>query len=129
MIRVDVKKQSNYPVNVTKVKKELKSFLESKGLVSDFSVSVSFVSEKAMRELAKKFLGEKNSVHNVLTFPESEVRGDFEYPSTLALPLGEIVVCFPEVVREAKKEGKLIDLKVSELVEHGALHLLGEHHE
>jgi probable rRNA maturation factor len=129
MIRVYIKKQSNYPVNVTGIKKELKSFLESKGLVSDFSVSVTFVSEKAMKELSKKFLGEKDSVHNVLSFPESEVRGDFEYPTGLPLSLGEIVICFPEALEEAKKEGKLTDLKVSELVKHGALHLLGEHHE
>ena len=129
MIKILVKKQSNYPVNSSAVKKELNAFLIEKGLVSDFTVSVSFVGEKAMRDIAKKFLGEKNSIHNVLSFPEAEVKGEFAYPSSVSLPLGEIVVCFPKVVEEANKEGKLIDLKVTELVKHGALHLLGEHHE
>ena len=129
MIRVYIKKQSNYPVNVPLIKKELKGFLEQKGLVSDFSVSVSLVSEKVMKNMSAKFLGEKNGLHNVLSFPESEVRGDFKYPSELPLPLGEITVCFPVAVEEAKKEGVLINTKVIELVKHGALHLLGEHHE
>lgn len=43
--------------------------------------------------------------------------------------LGEIVVCFPVVLKEAKLEGKLIEEKVLELVGHSALHLLGIHHE
>ncbi len=128
MISVYVKKQSNYPVNATTIKRELRTFLESKGLVSNFSVSISIIGEKAMKNVSKKFLREKDTVHNVLSFPESEVRGDFEYPSSLPLPLGEIIVCYPEALEEAKKEGKLIDAKVNELVKHGALHLLGEHH-
>jgi ssRNA-specific RNase YbeY (16S rRNA maturation enzyme) len=45
------------------------------------------------------------------------------------LHLGEIVVCYPKVVEEAKNEDVLIDDKVYELVEHGAFHLLGIHHE
>lgn len=128
MIKVFIKKQGAYAINVSLVKRELKSFLEGKGLVSDFTVFVSFVGEKAMQDLAKKYLGE-NSVHNVLSFPENELRGEFAYPKDQTLPLGEIVVCYPKIVEEANQEGKLIDNKALELVKHGALHLLGEHHE
>ena len=128
MIQVNVKKQSNYPIKVSVVKKQLKSFLKEKGLVSDFSVNVSFVNEKTMLKLATKFLGEKDTMHSILSFPEAEVKGDFEYPSGTPLPLGEIVICYPELINEAKEEGVLIDSKINELVEHGALHLLGEHH-
>ncbi len=129
MISIHVKKQSNYPVSAPVIKKDLKNFLKDKGLVSDFTVDVSLVGEEAMKELAEKFLGEKDSVHNVLSFPESEVRGEFGYPPKLPLPLGEIVVCFPKALEEAKEEGVLINTKVSELVLHGALHLLGVHHD
>jgi rRNA maturation RNase YbeY len=128
MIHVYVKKQSNHPVKVTVVKKTLREFLQKQGLVSDFSVNVSFVGEKAMKDVSKNFLGERDSLHSVLSFPESEVRGNFEYPSKLPLPLGEIVICYTEAVEEAKNEGKLIDTKIIELIKHGATHLLGEHH-
>ena len=127
MIKIFVKKQGNFAVNVSKVKKELTSFLESKGLVSDFSVTVAIVGEKVMKDISVKFLGDA-SVHNVLSFTESEVKGEFLYPKDETLPLGEIILCYPKIVEEANKEGKLIDTKALELVKHAALHLLGEHH-
>src|SRR3989344_6896306 len=126
MIKIFVKKQGNFAVNVSKVKKELTSFLESKGLVSDFSVTVAIVGEKVMKDISVKFLGDA-SVHNVLSFTESEVKGEFLYPKDETLPLGEIILCYPKIVEEANKEGKLIDTKALELVKHAALHLLGEH--
>ena len=36
---------------------------------------------------------------------------------------------FDELIAEAKKENKLIEEKALELIEHGAMHLLGIHHE
>jgi probable rRNA maturation factor len=129
MIKVNVKKQSSYPIKATVLKNELKKFLEKRGLVSDFTVNVSVVGRKAMSDMSKKFLGENNSLHTVLSFPESEMRGDFEYPPKTDLSLGEIVICYPEVVEEAKEEGKLLEPKIIELIKHGAKHLLGEHHE
>lgn len=128
MIKVYVKKQSNYPVSVTKIRKKLKDLLVKKGIVSNAEVVVSIVGEKNMIDLSKKFLNDE-SLHNVLSFPEAEVKGEFLYPQDELIRLGEIVICYQKVVEEAKKEGKLIDNKVLELVEHGALHLLGEHHE
>ena len=127
MIKIFVKKQGNFAVNISKVKKELTAFLESKGLVSDFSVTVAIVGEKVMKDISVKFLGDA-SVHNVLSFTESEVKGEFLYPKDETLPLGEIILCYPKIVEEANKEGKLIDTKALELVKHAALHLLGEHH-
>ena len=44
------------------------------------------------------------------------------------MQLGEIVVCFPVALKEAKIENKLIEEKVLELVGHSGLHLLGIHH-
>lgn len=128
MIKIYVKKQGNYPVSAPKIKKHLKLLLEKKGIVSDSLVNVSFVGEEKMRKLAKKYLRE-SSIHNVLSFPEAEVRGEFVYPQDNIIRLGEIVICYKKVVEEAKKEGKLIDKLVLELVEHAALHLLGEHHD
>ncbi len=128
MIKIYVKKQGNYPVSAPKIKKHLKDLLKKKGIVSDSLVNVSLVGEEKMKELAKKYLGER-SVHNVLSFTDSEVRGEFIYPPDNLIRLGEIIICYKKVVEEAKKEGKLIDEKVIELVEHGALHLLGEHHD
>lgn len=128
MVKVSVVKQSNYPVSATKIKKKLANFLVGQGIVSDAEVSIAIVGEKKMLELGKTYLKD-NILHNVLSFTPTEVKGNFVYPADGLLHLGEIIACFPKVVEEAKSEGVLIDDKVYELVEHGALHLLGIHHE
>ena len=128
MIRVSVKKSSNYPVSIKKIKKSLSTLLEQRGIVSRAEASVALVGEKTMLDLAKKYLKD-NKVHSVLSFPASEVKKKFIYPADDVIRLGEIVVCYPKAVEEAKEEGKLIETKIEELIEHGALHLIGIHHE
>lgn len=129
MITVRFKKQSNYPVNGRKLKGKLVDFLKKHGIVSDAEVSVAVLSEKKMLELSKKYLKESPpKLHNVLSFTYEE-DGGFVSPPDGKLNLGEITVCYKKVVEEARKEGKLIQDKTEELVLHGALHLLGIHHE
>ncbi|MFH1863345.1 MAG: rRNA maturation RNase YbeY [bacterium] len=136
MIKVDVVKQSNYPVSSTNIKKALRELLIKQGIVSDAEVSVAIVGEKKMLEVGRKYLKDK-VLHNVLSFTPDEARyqtvpGEaiekFIYPDDKLVHLGEIVVCYPKAVEEAKREDKLIEEKVRELVEHGAMHLLGFHH-
>ena len=129
MIKVFVKKQGNYPVNARKVKEKVKDVLRKGGIVSDAEVSVFFTGEKKIIELAKRYLKEKKPIHSVLSFSETGGSEKFPYPPDNVIRLGEIVICYPKMVGEATKEGKLIEEKVMELVEHGALHLLGIHHE
>ncbi len=128
MIKVNVSKQSNFPVKSSLIKKRLRDFLTKEGIVSDCVVSVAVVGESKMFEISKRHLKDK-VLHNVLSFTESELKGSFVYPPDGKIYLGEIIVCYPKVVEEAKEESVLIDERVSELVEHGALHLLGKHHE
>ncbi|MCJ7805681.1 rRNA maturation RNase YbeY [Patescibacteria group bacterium] len=129
MIKVNVAKQSNFPVDPSKLKKAISEFLTKNGIVSDAEVSVAIVGEKRMLELGKKYLHDSGSgVHNVFSFTTDELPGKFVFPPDNIIHLGEIVICFPKVVEEAKKEGVLIDDKVKELAEHACLHLMGVHH-
>ena len=128
MIKVNITKQSNYPVSSVNVKKFLQDFFPKHGIVSDSTVSVSFVNEAKMKEIGKKYYKKDSRVHNVFSFVESEVKG-FKSVDTKFINLGEIIMCFPVILKEAEKEGKLIEEKVLELIEHSALHLLGIHHE
>jgi probable rRNA maturation factor len=45
------------------------------------------------------------------------------------LPLGDVVICAPEVAREAKEQGKTLTAHWAHLVIHGTLHLQGFDHE
>lgn len=128
MVKVSVTKQSNYPVGVAVIKKKLAAFLLKQGIVSDAEVSVALVGEKKMLDLGRQYLKDRD-LHNVLSFTPNEVKGQFVFPPDKLIHLGEIVVCYPKAVEEAKEQNVLIDERVYELVEHGALHLLGIHHE
>ncbi|MFM7397248.1 MAG: rRNA maturation RNase YbeY [Gammaproteobacteria bacterium] len=62
---------------------------------------------------------------NVLSFPApSGTRG-----GRAARSLGDIVICAPIVVREARQQDKDVDHHWAHLVVHGVLHLLGYDHE
>ncbi len=126
MIKVKISKQSNYPISGVKVRGYLQQFFKENGIVSNAECHVSFVGEAKMLSLAKKYYKDTR-LHNVFSFVESEVP-EWKHPQD-TIYLGEIVVCFPVVLKEAKQEGKLIEEKVLELVGHSALHLLGIHHE
>jgi len=134
MIQVYVKKQSNYPVKASELKKKLSEFFKKQGIVSDAHVSVALIGEKKMLELSKKYLKD-NTLHNVLSFSPDDAKdlsvqqAGFSYPPDGKIDLGEIVICFPVALEEAKKEGKRINTKIEELMLHAALHLLGIHHE
>jgi probable rRNA maturation factor len=128
MIKVSVNKQSNYPVKVPAIKKKLAEFLVKSGIVSDAEVSVAIVSEAKMMEIGNKYLKDKK-LHNVLSFVPSEIKGGFVFPPDNKIHLGEIIVCYPMAVKESEEENILIDERVCELIEHGATHLMGIHHE
>jgi probable rRNA maturation factor len=58
----------------------------------------------------------KNRATNVLSFPYGDGEGD-------------VVLCHPLVVREARAQGKTIAAHYAHLVVHGLLHLRGYDHE
>lgn len=128
MVNVSITKQSNYPVKTAPIKKKIAAFFAKNGIVSDAEVSIAIVGEKKMMEIGQKYLKDKK-LHNVLSFTTDEAKNYFVLPPDKVIHLGEIVVCYPKAVEESKEENVLIDERVYELIEHGALHLLGIHHE
>jgi probable rRNA maturation factor len=128
MVKVYVSKQSGYAVSTSKIKSALIEFFQKEGIVSDADVCVAFVGEEKMMELSRRYLKD-SKLHNILSFPTTEVKSEFRYPPDEILHLGDIVICYPKILEEANDEGKLIDEKAVELAIHGALHLLGKHHD
>ena len=79
-----------------------------------------------MAKLNKQYR-DKEGTTNVLSFPLSE--GMPSYLPTDILRLGDIVISYPMVIKEASQQELMVDDRVDELVRHGMLHLLGLHHE
>lgn len=138
MINVLVSADSRFPVCRPKIRETVKKLLLQKRITSDVEVSVLICGARKSRELAKKYLND-DKPHNVLSFPLADegeelvfptgrmVKGFVEFQNGL-LVLGDIVVCYSLAQEEANTDNVLVIEKICELVEHGLLHLLGEHH-
>jgi len=87
---------------------------------------VILTSDRAIRTLNRRWRGRDKST-NVLSFPAPSAR---KKPWRGApRHLGDIVLAYETVAREARAEGKPLDHHLAHLALHGFLHLLGYDHE
>jgi probable rRNA maturation factor len=96
------------------------------GLVADYpsEVSLLFADDETIRGINAEWRG-KDKPTNVLSFPAFPLR-----PGMAPKPLlGDIVLAFETVAREAQAEGKPFSNHLSHLIAHGLLHLFGHDHE
>lgn len=130
MFRILISRQSRYPADTKTLKKRVKDTLLEHNLTGG-EVSIALIGERKMKELSKRHLGEQNRLHEVLSFPALETKGErnFAAPEEELLMLGDIVICYPEARKIAMKRNRMVDDVLGELAEHGTLHLLGIHHE
>jgi len=89
----------------------IRPFIDSKKLV------VAITNEKRMRELNGQFR-KKNYATDILSF-EAVEKGE----------LGQLILCWPVVKKQAKEHGLTLEEEAGYLVLHGILHLLGLDHE
>lgn len=125
-IKVLIFVESRYKVNRKKIKSTIESLLKEKGITGSAEVSVAIVGDRKMRKLHKKYKGEDKTT-NVLSFPLSE--GESTVLPSDILRLGDIVVSYPQVIKEASRDDMMVDDKIEELITHSTLHLLGLNHE
>lgn len=132
MINVLIHTDTRYPVNRKIIRKAVEETLKNnKASNLSAEVSVAVVGSRKMRDLSEKYLKDDKR-HQVLSFSFediSESRQGFVGLPDDVLRLGEIVLCWPEVIEEASRDDEMVDDKVYELTSHGVEHLLGKHHE
>jgi probable rRNA maturation factor len=98
------------------------ALLDNEAPPSEISVVLS--DDEHIRELNKHHRG-MDKPTNVLSFPAARMKT----PAGAARILGDIVLAFETVEREAAEESKPFENHLSHLVVHGVLHLLGYDHE
>lgn len=122
MISVLIYSEPRYKVSRKVLREKTSDFLAQANL-DDVEVSLSIVGTRKIKSLNKDYR-HKDSITDVLSFPQESPRD----PDGI-LRLGDVVICYPVAVDEARVENKMVDEKIWELIEHGLRHLLGEHHE
>lgn len=97
---------------------------EELGIEADSELSLYFTGDETIRSLNADWRG-KDKPTNVLSFPAMDI-GRGEKPGPL---LGDVVLAFETVSREAHESGKPLNDHLTHLIVHGFLHLLGYDHE
>ena len=90
-------------------------------------VSVVLASDAMVHEMNRQYRGQDKPT-NVLSFATLDDE-DAPLPEGAPLLLGDVVLAFETVVREAGEQGKPLADHFGHLVVHGVLHLLGFDHE
>lgn len=134
MANVLIHTDTRYPVNRKIIRKAIEdTFKKLKIENADFEVSVAVVGQRKMKALTNAYL-QDNKKHQILTFAledvnqNADIKGFVNQPDSI-LRLGDIILCWPDVLVEASRDEMLVDEKVCELVSHGVEHLMGKHHE
>lgn len=93
----------------------------------DAELSVILTSDRAIRTLNRRWR-DRDKPTNVLSFP-TPAPALGKLPRGAPRHLGDIVIAYETVAREARAAGKPLDHHVAHLALHGFLHLLGYDHE
>jgi probable rRNA maturation factor len=88
-------------------------------------LAISLLDDAEQRQLNRDWRG-VDAPTNVLAFPAWEPGA--EIPPGAPLLLGDVVLAFETVAREADEQGKPLSDHLSHLIVHGVLHLLGYDH-
>ena len=118
--------ESRYKINKKRIRGTVGNVLAKHQINGSIEVSIAVVGDRKMRSLSRKYKGE-DKTRNVLSFSLTE--GTSSHLPESVLRLGDIVISYPVVIKEAAAEEVLVDDKIDSLIEHGLNHLLGINHE
>jgi probable rRNA maturation factor len=115
-----INRQKKHPVR-TKSFERLLGELCARYRLADPEVTLSFVGERAIRTLNRKFR-KKDKPTDVLSFSLGEKGADGKFY------LGDIVIAVPVAFRQSRAKGHGLDRELRLLAIHGFLHLIGYDH-
>jgi probable rRNA maturation factor len=106
--------------------------LVAQGVGDDVEIGLVIASQQRVQELNKTYRG-KDEPTDVLAFAAGEEAGaglpPFVQPPDGILHLGEVVIGYPQAVKQAEEHMHSIVREVAILIIHGVLHLLGYEHD
>jgi probable rRNA maturation factor len=109
-------------INLKKIAKLMEQAARLLKIKAIFEVSILVVGDSKIRSLNKKYRF-KDKVTDVLSF--SQLEGPVMVDPSGQRNLGDIVVSWPQVKRQAVKYGFTAEKELAFLIIHGLLHLLG----
>ncbi len=120
----------------------VRSAIQGQDVADGSSIGMMVTGDETVRELNRDYRGIDETT-DILSFsfhhegeyhgeddPGTEFRLDegFPLPPDEAPDLGELVISYPQALRQAEEAGRPVEQEIAHLVAHGVLHLLGYDH-
>ncbi len=138
MVNIIVNSDPRYPVNKQAIQSTVLEVLQHHKITSNVEIGVAIVGDRKMHEFNKKYRGIDETT-NILSFALEDPVGTsqlqhiprvgFVKAPDNVLRLGDILISYPQIIKDASQEGTSIEEELRYLVEHGLKHLLGLHHD
>ena len=129
-IEVSVEEEFRGLVDEDWARKIAQKVLKAEGVTSPYEVSLVFTDSETVQRLNRDYRGvdEPTDVLAFYMLPQKEADSSFVLPPDGVLRLGEVIISYPQAVKQAKEQGHSIDRELALLIIHGMLHLLGDDH-
>lgn len=130
---INISNLTKYKIVKAVFTKTAQSILQDTKLSGIVELDLIFCGSIFMRRLNNKYRS-IDSVTDVLSFPLSQIekgrktRKTFPSPTDIPLLLGDIAICYPAAIRQAKENNITINKEINNLFQHGLRHLVGFHH-
>lgn len=135
-----IKNFTNFKINekfLRRAEKEAIENIPAIKKIADLEIDLAIAGEKRMRRLNRTWRG-KDRVTDVLSFGnqkpipsnrDKNPKVKFIFAPNNIFHLGEIIVCYPSAVKQARESGHSLGKEMAVLLIHGILHLAGYNHE
>lgn len=138
MINIVVNADPKYPISKLGIQATVLEILKQHRISGNLEIGVNVVGDRKMHEINKKFRGQDGPT-NILSFPLEDPSGSaslqhvpkvgFVKSPDKVLRLGDILISWDQIIKDAAIEGVSVEEELRFLVEHGTRHLLGIHHD
>lgn len=140
MINIIVNSDPKYPISKLGIQATVLDILKQHRIHGNLEIGVTVVGDRQMHEINKKFRGQ-DATTNILSFPMDDIpvssssslqhipKVGFVKAPDKVVRLGDILISYPQIIKDAALEGVSVEEELRFLVEHGTRHLLGIHHD
>ncbi len=122
-MKISINNNGGYSIRKKQINKLFRLIDIELKKISDCEVSIAFVNNLAIKKLNKNYRHISKPT-DVLSFAEFEEFKQIKKKSYL----GEIIISYPYMKKQAKDNNKLIHQEIAYMLTHGLLHLIGYDH-
>ena len=130
-IEVSIEEEFRGVVDGGWLKKIVRQILKAEGVAPPYELSLVFTDSATVQRLNRDYRGvdEPTDVLAFYMLPQKRADSSFALPPDGVTRLGEVIISYPQAVKQAKEQGHSPQRELALLVTHGILHLLGYDHE